>query len=61
MGLITILIILLIEWTQGNTLVPETAISMLAMVYFVFLSINTFGYFALTNVQAFLAILLRVS
>ena len=39
----------------------ETSVSMLSMIYFVFFSVNVLTYFALTNVQNFLAILQRLS
>ena len=61
MGLVAILAILLSEWQQGNVLSLDVSISILAMVYFVFFSVNIITYFALTNVQNFLAILERLS
>jgi ABC-type multidrug transport system fused ATPase/permease subunit len=36
-------------------------LSILSVVYFVFFSINTITYFALVNIQSFLAILFRIS
>lgn len=61
MGLVAILAILLSEWYQGNLLSLDVSISILAMIYFVFFSVNIITYFALTNVQNFLAILERLS
>jgi ABC-type transport system involved in cytochrome bd biosynthesis fused ATPase/permease subunit len=61
MGLVAILIILMSEWNAGKELNLDISISILAMVYFVFFSVNIITYFALTNVQSFLAILFRLS
>lgn len=61
MGLVAILIILGIEWSEGKELKNDLSISMLAMIYFIFFSVNVITYFALTNVQNFLAILFRLS
>lgn len=60
-GLIGVLIILVAEWYQQKLIKNEKAVSMLAMIYFVFFAVNTLTYFALTNVQNFLAILVRLS
>ena len=57
MGLISILTIFMIEWKNGEALKSESAISSLAMIYFVFFSVNNKTYHAMTNVQSFLAIL----
>lgn len=59
--MIVVLIILFSEWYQGKTLVNETIVSMLAMLYLVFFSINVLCYFGLTSVQTFLAILERLA
>lgn len=61
MGLVAVFIILLSEWAQEKVLETDRIISMLAMIYFVFFSINVTFYFGLTNVQNFLAILQRLS
>ena len=61
MGLVAILGILLSEWMMERPLKNDVSISILAMIYFVFFSINIMTYFALTNVQSFLAILFRLS
>lgn len=61
MGLIAILIILLIDWTQGIKLETEIVVSTMAMVYFVFMAVNVIFYFALTNCQNFLHVLDRLS
>jgi hypothetical protein len=61
MGLVAVLAILIPQWYQGKYLSTDTSISMLSMVYFVFFSVNVLTYFALTNLQNFLAILQRLS
>ena len=61
MGLVAVFIILLSEWYQEKEIKNEIAVSMLSMIYFIFFSVNTLTYFALTNVMNFLAILLRLS
>lgn len=61
MGLIAILIILLIDWSQGIKLETEIVVSTMAMVYFVFMAVNVIFYFALTNTQNFLLVLFRLS
>lgn len=50
MGLVAVFIILLSEWAQEKVLETDRIISMLAMIYFVFFSINVTFYFGLTNV-----------
>ena len=60
-GLVAVMAIFVPEWYQGRLLKLETSVSMLSMIYFVFFSVNVLTYFALTNVQNFLAILERLS
>ena len=50
MGLVAVWLILWLEWRQGNELKNEVFVSILAMVYFVFFSVNILTYFSLTNV-----------
>lgn len=61
MGLLAVFVILYSEWNKGKLLSNETAVTVLAMVYFVFFAINTILYMGLTNVFNFLAILERMS
>ena len=61
MGFVAILVILMLEWLKGNVLKTEIVMSFLAMIYFVFVSVNLFTYLALTNTQNFLAVLFRLS
>ena len=61
MGLVVILIILASQWGLGVYLRSDTSVSMLSMIYFVFLSVNVLTYVGLTNTQNFLAILFRLS
>ena len=50
MGLIAILAILLMEWSQGIELRNDRAVSMLALIYLIFFAMNTLVYFAFNNV-----------
>ena len=50
MGLVAVWLILWLEWRQENELKNEVFVSILAMVYFVFFSVNVLTYFSLTNV-----------
>jgi len=61
MGLIAILAILMAEWNQGKELKNEVVISILAMIYYVFFSVNVLTYYALTHVANFAAVLYRLS
>lgn len=61
MGLVTILVILLIEWNKGNLLENDKSVSMLALIYLIFFAMNTLVYFALNNLQNFLTILERLA
>jgi ABC-type transport system involved in cytochrome bd biosynthesis fused ATPase/permease subunit len=61
MGTVVIFALLMIQWSQGTELTTDEAISTLALVYLLFFSMNTFMYFALTNIQNFLTILQRLS
>ena len=61
MGLIVVLVILLAEWFQGRVLKNDVFVSMLAMIYFVFFSVNNLTFIGLTNFQNFRAILKRLS
>jgi len=61
MGMFALLIIILAEWNQGNVLKNDVFVSLLAMIYFVFFSVNNLTYIGLTNFQNFLAILRRLS
>ena len=49
------------EWSKGSLLDNSVAVSMMAMIYFVFAAINTILFMAVTMIQNFLAILKRMS
>ena len=53
--------ILVSEFLLENYLENDKIISMLAMVYFVFFSVNVLFYFGFSAVQTFLAILIRLA
>ena len=55
------LIILVIEWSQGKELFNDKIVPMLAMIYLVFFSTNMITYFGLSSLQTFLAILDRLA
>lgn len=61
MGLVAILIILIIDWSQGTKLDTGVVISTMAMVFFVFMAVNVIFYFSFINVQNFLVVLFRLS
>jgi ATP-binding cassette, subfamily C (CFTR/MRP), member 4 len=61
MGLLAVFVILYSEWNKARLLSNEDAVTVLAMVYFVFFAINTILYMGLTNVFNFLAIMQRMS
>jgi len=53
--------IFLMKWNRGEQLDEAVSMSLMAMIYFVFLSINSMTYWALTTFQTFLAIIFRMS
>lgn len=60
-GLVVIIAIIAGLYKNGQKLDEAMSMSLLAMVFFVFLSVNMFFYYAMTTLQAFLAIIRRVS
>ena len=60
-GMVAVVIILVIEWSRGKELKNEIVVSMLAMIYLVFFSVNIICYFGLTNIMSFSAILERIA
>lgn len=60
-GLVAVLVILVSEYLQEKELENDKIISMLAMVYFVFFSVNVLFYFGLSATQTFLANLIRLA
>ena len=61
MGPLCFFTILMMDWRQGIELKNEVYVSILAVVLFLFMSVNMMTYFAVTNLQNFLAILERLS
>lgn len=59
--MVAVVIILIIEWYRENELKNEIVVSMLAMIYLVFFSVNIICYFGLTNIMSFSAILERIA
>jgi hypothetical protein len=60
-GLIAILVILVMDWSEGKVLENDKVVALVSMIYLIFFSLNTLVYFALTNVQNFLGVLFRLS
>lgn len=59
--MVAVLVILVSEYLQEKELENDKIISMLAMVYFVFFSVNVLFYFGLSATQTFLANLIRLA
>jgi hypothetical protein len=49
------------EWGRGNKLENPQVVSVLSMVYFIFLSINNISFIGLNNFQNFSAIITRLA
>jgi hypothetical protein len=49
------------KWARGERLDEGVSISMMAMVFYIFISINMMTYVAMNAVQTFLAIVERMS
>ena len=60
-GLFVTLAIFIPKWKRGELLDESNSISVMAMVYYIFISINMITYWAMTNFQLFLAVIYRVS
>jgi hypothetical protein len=53
--------ILIPKWARGEKLDEGVSISLLAMVFYIFLSVNSFTYYGMTTLQQFFAIIARYS
>jgi len=60
-GLIALLYIFLSKWNRGELLDESISMSLMAMIYFVFISVNGMTYYAMSTFQTFLAIVARMS
>lgn len=61
MGLITVFFIIYYDWRDGKKLDNALAVSTMALIYFLFFSVNLLLYFAVINIQNFFTILKRMS
>ena len=60
-GLVAAMAIVIPKWARGEKLDEGISISLLAMVFYIFLSVNSFTYYGMTTLQQFLAIISRYS
>ena len=60
-GLFVTLAIFVPKWRRGEKLEEGNSISVMAMVYYIFISINNLTYRGLYTLQSFLAIVFRIS
>jgi ABC-type bacteriocin/lantibiotic exporter with double-glycine peptidase domain len=60
-GLIAAVLIFVPMWYQGKLITEELAFSLLAMLYFLFTSVNLFFFMGYTTLMQLLAIIQRVS
>jgi hypothetical protein len=60
-GLVATIAIFIPQWIRGEKLDESISISLMAMVYFIFLHINYMTYYAMTTIQTFLAIIERLA
>jgi len=60
-GMLALLYIFLSKWSRGELLDESISMSLMAMIYFIFLSVNSLTYFGMTTLQTFLAIIFRIS
>ena len=49
------------KWAKGEKLDEGVTMSMMAMVYFIFVSVNSMTYYAMTTLQTFLGVIYRLS
>jgi ABC-type multidrug transport system fused ATPase/permease subunit len=59
MGLITVFIIFYIQWYMGEALDVASSVSLLAIIFFVFISIGQFTWLGISAYSVFLAVLRR--
>mmetsp|Transcript_15627 Transcript_15627/g.23970 ORF Transcript_15627/g.23970 Transcript_15627/m.23970 type:complete len:91 (-) Transcript_15627:57-329(-) len=60
LGLVVMLLIIIPKYNRGEYLEEGQTISLLTMVFFIFISVNSTVYYAMTTTQTFLAILTRL-
>lgn len=60
-GLLVIVAIMVGLWMNEQKLDEAVSMSLLAMVFYIFLSVNMIFYYAMTTMTSFLAILRRVA
>ena len=60
-GLIVIIAILVPKWARGEKLDEGVSMSLMAMVFYIFMSANAMTYYGMTSLQQFSAIVLRMS
>ena len=60
-GLIVTIAIFIPKWMNGELLDESVSISVMAMVFFLFISINAMTYYAMTTLQQFSAVIQRMS
>ena len=60
MGLVAVLLIIIPRYNRGEYLDEGTMIALLAMLFMLFLSINSMVFFSMTITQQLLAILFRI-
>jgi hypothetical protein len=60
-GLVAVIYIFIPKWARGEYLDNSNSFSTLAMIFYIFLTVNNLAYFAMTNIQTFFAVLDRMS
>ena len=60
-GLIVLNNIYLVQWGRGDKLDPAISMSLLAIIFYIFLSVNAMTYFGLTVYQQFMSCVERTS
>lgn len=59
-GFFLVATIFTLDWSKGKLLDPSESMTMLAMIYYLFFSVNTLTFALLTTMQTFLAIIDRL-
>jgi hypothetical protein len=60
-GLFACILIFVTQWAMGKELNLGNSMATLAMLFYIFLSVNSLTYMAMTTLQTFLAVLFRIS
>ena len=60
-GLLALVYIFVSQWSKGEMLDESISVSLMAMVFLLFLTVNQLTYFGMTSTQTFLAIIFRIS